>query len=106
MKGRDVILGDNVKDEGFDWAQFDDLGSATPSMEGARAVLVVSLLPGYIASQSDAVSAYTPAFLKGTETWVHLPRERWPAKWIEDGLVNPVVPLKLALYGHPDAGTH
>ena len=31
-----------------------------------------------------------------------LPRDRWPPSW--KGMRNPVCPLRLALYGHPDAG--
>ena len=105
MKGRAVFLGDNVKDEVFDYAIFQDLGSAPPSMEAARAVLAMSLLEGNVTSTSDAVSAFTHAFLKGVDTWVTLPRNRWPKHW-EGKYDNPVVPLVLALYGHPDAGTY
>ena len=53
---------------------------------------------------SDAESAYTQAFLKGTKTFVTLPRNRWPKSW--EGMTNPVCPLVLAQYGHPDAGTY
>jgi hypothetical protein len=40
--------------------------------------------------------------LGGVKTWVRLPRERWPKAW--EKFHDPVVPLRLALYGHPDAG--
>ena len=75
-------------------------------MEAARAADALSLFPGYNQLQSDAISAYTQAFLRGTNTWVVLPKNRWPASWVgkyADG-DPPVVPLVLALYGHPDAG--
>ena len=101
---RRCFLGSNVKDEQFDWAQFNDQGSAPPSMEGARAVDAASLLKGYSAMQSDAISAYTQAFLKGPLTYVSLPKAWWPADW-HGKYTNPVVPLVLALYGHPDSGT-
>ena len=57
---------------------------------------------------TDAFSAYTQSFLgggrgQGTPTWVSLPRHRWPASW-EGKYENPVVPLILSLYGHPDSG--
>ena len=77
-KGRDVFLGDQVKDQDFNFAIFDDLGSAPPTMEAARALDAVSLFPGYEQQQSDATSAYAQAFLRGQETWIALPRERWP----------------------------
>ena len=51
------MLGNNVFDQHFDWAQFNDLGSAPPLMEAARVVDALSLFPGYIAKDSDAVSA-------------------------------------------------
>ena len=50
-----------------------------------------------------AEQAYTQAWLMGTETWVRLPRDQWPKSW--DGMEDPVCPLVLALYGHPDSGT-
>ena len=46
--------------------------------------------------------AYTQVELKGTPTYVRLPRHAWPESWA--GLKDPVVPLRLALCGHPDAG--
>ena len=36
-------------------------------------------------------------------TWVRLPRDQWLASWSK--MRDLVVPLRLALYGHPDAGT-
>ena len=50
------------------------------------------------------MSAYTQAFLRGCATWVAIPRERWPEEWKDLPYCDPVVPLVLALYGHPDAG--
>ena len=72
-------------------------------MEAARAADALGLFEGYCQTQSDAISAYTQAFLKGPSTWVTLPPERWPASW-RGKYRNPVAPLVLALYGHPDAG--
>ena len=85
-KGRHVFLGDSVKDQNFDWAEFEALGSSPPSLEAAKALDVVSLLPGMQLSQSDAHSAYTQTFLGGargggTPTWVAIPRHRWPKSW-------------------------
>ena len=47
MKSRAVLLGNIVKDEAFDWAQFQELGSGPPSMEAARAVDAMGLFPWY-----------------------------------------------------------
>ena len=103
MKGRAVLLGNQIFDQAFDWAEFQELSSSPPSMEAARAADALGLFPRYVQKQSDAISAYTQAFLKGPETYVSLPRNRWPKHW-ENKYKNPVVPLVLALYGHPDAG--
>ena len=62
------------------------------------------LLPGHCIQQCHAEQAYTQSKLKGYPTWVRLPKERWPQWWIDAGYVDPVCPLLLALYGHPDSG--
>ena len=51
---------------------------------------------------ADGESAYTQAELGGPKTWFRIPKERWPDSW--EGIEDPVCPLRLALYGHPDAG--
>ena len=63
-------------------------------------------LPGHDVMQADAEQAYIQAQLKGIATWVELPREEWPPEWVKRGMVRPVCPLHLALYGHPDSGGH
>eukprot|EP00969_Alexandrium_andersonii_P297655 13155596-Alexandrium_andersonii.AAC.1 len=73
-------------------------------MDAAKAVDFISLLPGHSGQMSDATQAYTQARLKGKVTWVRLPEHEWPQEWKDRGYVDPVVPLVLALYGHPDAG--
>ena len=68
---------------------------------------------GYDIQQADAEAAYTQCELKGTETWVRLPEDRWPDEWFVWGrgvrtckYKDPVCRLKKALYGHPDADTY
>ena len=61
-------------------------------------------MAGHTAEQCDAEQAYTQAVLSGTTTWVRLPRDQWPESW--HSMHDPVVPLRLALYGHPDSGGH
>ena len=102
FKGRVVFQGNDVKDNNYDWAIFQELSSNPATMEAAKAMDLVSLFPGHSAQQSDATQAYTQATLEGTPTWVRLPVHEWPASW--KGMKDPVVPLKLALYGHPDSG--
>ena len=72
-------------------------------MEAGKAVDAYGCVHGNITQQADGTSAYTQALLGGTSTWVRLPPDRWPKGWKEK-FFDPVIPLRLALYGHPDAG--
>jgi hypothetical protein len=102
-KGRVVFQGNNVRDEDHFQAVFQDLGSAPATMLAARIADFVALLPGCSGEVADAVRAYIQAKLTGVPTWIRIPREEWPSAWAK--MRDPVVPLHLALYGHPDAGT-
>ena len=71
----------------------------------SRAADAYGMLSGNDIEAADADSAYTQSYLDSKiKTWVSIPREQWPQKWIDDGMENPVCPLVLSLYGHPDAG--
>ena len=71
-------------------------------MQAGKVADALGLMPGNSIEQADGESAYTQAKLGGEPTYVRLPPERWPAAW--KGMKDPVCPLILALYGHPDAG--
>ena len=73
-------------------------------MEASKCADFDGLLPGHAVEQADAEQAYTQSELGGTKTWVRLPREQWPEAWVKAGYRDPVWPLILSLYGHPDAG--
>ena len=81
-KGRAVFGGDQVRDEAGNWAIFPDLGSCPATMEAARAGDAYGCLPGHAAEQCDAEQAYTQAMLCGTDTWVRIPKDQWPASWV------------------------
>ena len=102
FKGRTVFQGNNVRDENADVALFAELGSAPATMEAGKAVDAYGCQPGYTVEQNDGVQAYTQALMKGTDTWVELPPDRWPKAWIGK-FKRPVVKLRIALYGHPDS---
>ena len=72
-------------------------------MEAAKAIDAMGSLPGYKVKTGDARGAYTQSLLRGAETWVTLPENRWPKSW-KGKYRRPVVRLILALYGHTDAG--
>ena len=59
-------------------------------------------MEGNETQQCDAQQAYVQSELGGTETWIRLPKILRPGSWAQ--YYEPVCILKLALYGHPDAG--
>ena len=101
-KGRVVFLGNQVKDENWEVAMFQDFSSCPATMEAGEACDLFGSLEGHDIQQSDAEQAYTQLKLGGDPTWFRLPREQWPESWKD--MRDPVCPLILALYGHPDAG--
>ena len=68
------------------------------------------MLPGHAGECGDADQAYTQSELGfknqlglvATETWVMLPIEMWPPWFYQ--IEQPITPLRVALYGHPDSG--
>ena len=45
-KGRDVFLGDNIRDENHKFAMFDEIGTSPSSVEAGRIVDALSLFEG------------------------------------------------------------
>ena len=72
-------------------------------MEAGKAVDAYGSQPGHTAEQNDGAQAYTQALMEGIETWVEIPRDRWPKHWAGK-FIRPVVLLRVALNGHPDFG--
>ena len=104
FKGRDVFLGDQVKDQDGNVALFRDLSSVPATMAASKFADFHGCLPGHDIQTADVTSAYLQAFLKSpSPTWVELPKHRWPSHW-HGKYYRPVVPLLMALYGHPEAG--
>ena len=104
-KGRGVLLGDQVKDQNFEAALFQDLGSSPASFDTARWVDMYGCLPGHECQMADAIQAYIQAILTGTPCWVELPLDAWPPHIDISKFRRPMVRLVKELYGHPDAGT-
>ncbi len=103
INGRAVLLGDNVRDQDFSWAELCELGSSPPSMEAAKALAAMGTLPGYVGKTGYARGAYTQSLLNWGCTWVALPDDRWLKQWAKQ-FRKPAVRLAQALYGHADAG--
>ena len=84
---------------------FSEATSCLATMAAGKMCDAYGMLPGHALQVSDGESAYTQAKLLGPTTWVRLPKGQWLQAWIDAGYEDPVCPLILALYGHPDAGT-
>ena len=60
-------------------------------------------MPGHIIETADGEQAYPQAKMGSTtKTWIRLPGHRRPKEW--GHMWDPVVEMRQALYGHPDAG--
>ena len=101
-KFRVVFRGNMVKDQNWEAAVLQELGSSPATMEGGKAIDCCGCFPGHEAEQADAENAYNQAELRGTETWITLPEHQIPAKFKH--MKRPAFRLKRALYGHPDSG--
>ncbi len=90
-----------MKNQDYQAAIFQDLGSAPATMAASRAADCFGCAPGNTIEVADGEQAYVQADLKGTSCWVSLPPEERPAAC--RGFRNRVMQLKKALYGHPDS---
>ena len=109
-KGRVVFRGDQVKDQEATHAVFNEQTSSSSHMASAKLLDAMARMPGFDGQDADAVGAYTQVVLSEVEgyveTWITLPPHRRPASWRTLGYDDPVVPLRLNLYGHPKAGLY
>jgi hypothetical protein len=104
FKGRSVFQGNNVRDQNWNWAEFQELSSAPASMTASKIADFYGLAEGNCTQQSDVEMAYINAKLNTTETWVRLPPDRVPKEFRH--MRDPVFQLVKALYGHPESGGH
>ena len=105
FKGRGVLLGNQVKNQHWEAAFFQDLGNSPASFEASRWADFYGCLPGHAVKLADAIQAYIQAKLKGPLCWVELPTDAWPPEIQYWKFRRPVVRPDKALYGHPDSGT-
>ena len=90
---------------------FQEVSSAPAAMMTVRSLLAASAMRGFTPKVRDAAQAYIQSSIDGPDrpaTWIRLPRAWWPAAWFdskgEPKFADPVVRLRKALYGHPEAG--
>ena len=91
-----------MKNQSFEAAMFQDLGNSPASFEASRWADFLGCHDGWVVQMADAVQAYIQATLRGTPCWIELPPEAVPSECKWDKRRRPVVPLRKALYGHPD----
>ena len=97
-----VLRGDQTKNQNYEAAMFQDIGSAPATVAAAKMADAYGCLLGHSLEQADAIQAYVQSELKGPETWVCIPPEaRTPAM---KGMKKPCCKLLRSLYGHPSAG--
>ena len=98
-----MVSGDKIRTATGEWAVFQELGAVPSTMTACRAILAIfALFDDLTLLQSDCVRAYVQAELRGTPTFVRLPKAWWPKEW--HTFKDPVCRLVKALYGHPEAG--
>jgi hypothetical protein len=112
FKARVVFRGDQTKDETGFLAVFSEQGTSASHMAAAKFLDAIAKMPDMDGEDADAMSAYTQVILEGpgslgakyghVETWVRLPPSQQPASW--RNIDDPVVLLRINLYGHPRAG--
>ena len=113
-KGRVVFRGDIVKDEDGWYAVFSEQGTSSSHMAATKFMDVLARCLGNDGEDSDAVAAYTQVKIdedltyllgkgnKFVDTWVSIPRNRWPEEWKKDGAHwdDPQVRVRRNIYGH------
>ena len=100
-----MFLGNQVTNQFYESASFQDLGNSPATMEAARFADCIGCAPEHTVQIADAIQAYVQADLGGDSCWVTLPPEIAPKDGPWATMRNPVVRLVKALYGHPDSGT-
>ena len=78
FKGRGVLLGNQVKNQHWEAAFFQDLGNSPATFEASRWADFYGCIPGHNVKLADAMQAYIQARLTGPPCWVELPEDAWP----------------------------
>ena len=102
FKYRVVFQGNNVRDQNWDVALFNEMASTPATMEASRIADIYSCFPGCTVEGRDVEQAYLQADMEGPPVYITLPEELWTKRM--HSMRNPVVRLEKALYGHKHSG--
>ena len=92
---------------------YEEVSNAPASLATARCCLAVSIIMQLVVTFRYVQRAYLQAGVDAPHripTLVELPRDWWPQSWFFDKerqlprYIRPLVTLRCALYGHPEAG--
>ena len=116
-----MFLGNQVLNQDYDDAVFEELGNAPANLESGRIADCWGLCPGFDSETADAIQAYLQAEVRGDACWIELPFDARPGQlWgpthIPDNELRvikevwsmkkvPVVRMRRALYRHPHSVT-
>ena len=102
LKYRVVFQGNNVRDQNWDVALFNEMASTPATMEASRIADTYSCFPECTMEGRDVEQAYLQADMEGPPVYITLPKELWTKRMFR--MKNPVVRLEKALYGHKHSG--
>ena len=102
FKYRIVFRGNDVKDQNWDVAMFQELVTTPTTLAASRYSDLLSCLPGNGVEGRDVRQAYLQADMEGTPTYIVLPKELWTPEMY--AMKCPVFRLEKALYGHKNSG--
>ena len=102
FKYRIVFRGNDVKDQNWDVALFQEMASTPTTLEASRYSDLLSTFEGNSMEGRDVEQAYLQAALEGPDTYIQLPKELWSDEMHR--MRCPVVKLEKALYGHKNSG--
>ena len=101
-KYRIVFRGNDVKDQNWEVAMFQEMATTPTTLEASRYSDLLSCFPGNSVEGRDVEQAYLQADMEGTPTYIVLPKELWTPEMFK--MRCPVFRLEKALYGHKNPG--
>ena len=102
FKYRIIFRGNDVKDQNWDVAMFQELATTPPTLEASEYSDLLSCLPGNAVEGRDVPQAYLHADMEGTPTYIVLLRVLWTPEMY--AMRCPVFRLEKAPYGHKNSG--